>query len=207
VIYSAGEVSSALGTHIPEQNVASNWPLIVEALEALAISSRACEVAAAATVAVETGTFAPIKERGGPAYFEKLYWLNQEKAKELGNLSADDAANFRGRGFVQITGRSNYQHFGEVVGADLVASPELALDPAISARVLAAFFRERRVYGAAEAGNWERVRRRVNGGLNGWADFSTYVKGLNAIHPPHLVQAFTDVDPVAPDVDGNGSGM
>lgn len=63
-----------------------------------------------ATTGHETAwTFEPIEERGGRAYFVRLYWTNQRKARELGNLSAQDAVDFNGKGDVQLTGRNNYR--------------------------------------------------------------------------------------------------
>lgn len=62
-----------------------------------------------ATTYLETAwSFRPIKEIGGNAYFTRMYWDNRSKARVLGNLSAEDAVNYCGRGFVQITGRNNY---------------------------------------------------------------------------------------------------
>jgi putative chitinase len=177
--FTAAQIAAAVNK--PLSNVAIHWPLICAALDDHAILSPACEIAAAATMAVETPSFAPIKERGGPAYFVRLYWTNQAQAKELGNLSPADAINFCGRGDVQITGRANYMHYGKALSLDLVNHPELALDPAPAARILALFFRERGIPLAAASNNWERVRRRVNGGLNGWADFSKYVAALSAL--------------------------
>jgi hypothetical protein len=159
-------------------NVAANWPHVLAALDRQGILSRQCAIAAAATIGVETPRFAPIRERGGPAYFVRLYWTDSNEARELGNLSAEDAVAFCGRGFVQITGRANYKHFGEELKLDLVNNPNVALEPEPAAHCLALFFRERGIHLFAAAGNWERVRRRVNGGLNGWADFTRYVQAL-----------------------------
>lgn len=179
--FSCEQIAAALGPAFRLANIEANWPLISSALHEQGISSRSCEIAAAATTAVETGTFSPCRERGGPAYLIGLYWTNQAKAYELGNLSADDAVRYRGRGDVQITGRANYERYGVKLGLDLVNQPDLALEPAPAARILALYFAERKVHVAAEQGNWERVRRRVNGGLNGWADFKKYVDALSAI--------------------------
>lgn len=184
MIFSSEQIAAALGSKFPRANIERNWPLICSALEKLGISSQACEIAAAATMGVETGSFSPIKERGGPAYFVRLYWADKDKARELGNLSAEDAVDFRGRGDVMITGRGNYTHYGQRIGVDLVANPDRALDPEVAAGILAHFFSERRIDKLAVAGDWERVRRRVNGGLNGWADFSGYVTRLAALRAP-----------------------
>jgi putative chitinase len=184
MIFSSSQVAAALGPKVPAQNIDANWPLVWTALDQYGVDSRACEIAAIATIGVETGAFSPVKERGGPSYFIKLYWENQKKAAELGNKSAEDAVTYRGRGFVQITGRRNYQAYGTLIGRDLIAQPDDALLPVVAAAILATYFRDRRIREAADQGLWERVRRRVNGGLNGWSDFISYVTKLQSLGDP-----------------------
>lgn len=173
-------ISEILGPFGPIENVRVNWPLIEGALERQEISSLATRIAAIATVAVETGRFSPIRERGGPAYFTKNY----EGRADLGNTQPGDGAKFCGRGYIQITGRGNYSEYGRQIGVDLLANPDLALDPAIGAQVLALFFRAKNIPRLAEDGKWESVRRRVNGGLNGWDRFTAYVDALSKALSP-----------------------
>lgn len=95
---------------------------------------------ALATAFHETaGTMQPIRERGGEVYFRRLYdpmGLNPGLAARLGNTAPGDGAMFCGRGYVQLTGRANYAKAAEACHADLVAQPELALQPNIAARIL-----------------------------------------------------------------------
>ena len=78
---------------------------------------------ALATIKHETAdTFEPISERGSDAYLSK-YWTNGNLRRNLGNIEPADAQKYKGRGYVQITGRSNYTRFG------LVNHPEMALEP------------------------------------------------------------------------------
>lgn len=172
----AATISGVLGVHGPVESVSTNWPLVEASLDAAGIYSEMMAVAAIATIAVETGCFSPIKERGGPAYLTDLY----ENRKDLGNIQPGDGAKFQGRGFVQITGRWDYEHFGTETGHDLIGDPSLALDPAVAADVLALFFKERHIPYFANAKNWAMVRRRVNGGMNGWPRFSDAVTKLIA---------------------------
>lgn len=159
------------------KNIAANWSLIQDALELEGILSPACELAAAATVAVETArTFAPIHEFGSEAYLNKKY----DARTDLGNTPEldGDGAKYCGRGFVQITGKANYEVYGRKTNADLVNHPELAMEPLLSAHILALYFKERGVAKAAEAGDWKQVRRRVNGGLNGFEDLMRVINHL-----------------------------
>jgi hypothetical protein len=167
-------ISNCLGPYGPIENVRTNWPLVVAALSKHSLLDIPTCIAAIATIAVETGNFSPIKERGGPAYFTKLY----ENRADLGNTQPGDGPLFRGRGFVQITGRANYTAYGRAMGVDLAGTPDRALEPGIAAEILVLYFRDHNIPGAAALGKWETVRRRVNGGLNGWDRFSKYVDAL-----------------------------
>ncbi len=173
---SAEIISASLAPYGPIDNVRANWPLLEAALDRSGIYSAFTAVAAIATVGVETGKFWPIKEQGGQQYLLNLY----EGRTDLGNNTLGDGARFRGRGFVQITGRYNYTHFATETGHDLVNNPDRAMDPAIAADILALFFKERGIPAAAEAQNWHMVRRKVNGGLTGWDRFIDAVTKLTA---------------------------
>lgn len=77
-----------------------------------------------ATVYHETDKkFQGIEEYGPDSYFKKY-----DGRKDLGNDQPGDGLKFKGRGFVQITGRANYAKFSKILGVDLVANPLLALD-------------------------------------------------------------------------------
>lgn len=155
------------------------WPLVVAALRDEGIDSLAVEIAAAATIQTEVGhRWLPIHEYGGEAYFTKHY----EGRVDLGNNEAGDGAKFAGRGYIQLTGRANYESYGTQLGIPLTDSPDLALDPGNAARILARFFKDNRIPEAAEAGLWTKVRRRVNGGTNGLDLFLAAVRALTASH-------------------------
>jgi putative chitinase len=166
---STAMISAILGECGPLPKVEAHWPLVEAALDQAGIYSPLCAVAAIATIAVETGRFGPIKERGGPTYLANVY----ENRKDLGNANPGDGAKFQGRGFVPIVGRREYERFGKEIGKDLAGNPDLALDPLIAAEILAAYFKERDVQTFADQQNWEMVRRRVSAFANGaeWPRF------------------------------------
>jgi putative chitinase len=90
-----------------------------------------------ATVFHETAyTMQPIKEYGSNQYFINRYWKNEKIRKALGNLSEQDAVDFCGRGYVQITGRANYKKMTKILGVDLVGNPLLAMQPDIAVKIM-----------------------------------------------------------------------
>jgi len=80
--------------------------------------------------------FTPVTEFGQPSYFDK-YNAGTPIGVRLGNTQPGDGFRFRGRGYVQITGRANYERIGRLLGVDLTGNPERALDPEIAYRIAA----------------------------------------------------------------------
>ena len=58
---------------------------------------------------------------------------------KLGNTSEGDGSKYKGRGIIQITGKSNYKAVGEILGVDLVENPELVNDPQYAAAAAMAY--------------------------------------------------------------------
>lgn len=65
-----------------------------------------------------------------------------EGRSDLGNTQAGDGRRYKGRGYVQITGRVNYSHWSRRLGIDLVGKPELASQPDIAAQILVGGMRD-----------------------------------------------------------------
>jgi putative chitinase len=114
-------------------------------------------------------TFEPIVERGQESYFDK-YESNTSIGKTLGNKFIGDGFLFRGRGYAMITGRANYQRFGDLLGIDLVGNPDLACDPEISWKILElgmvrGLFTGRKLsdYFNDDKTDWLQARRIING--------------------------------------------
>lgn len=147
-------------------------PGVLQALHDKGILDKLTLIAALATIRVETGGFRPIQEYGGSTYFTQMY----EGREDLGNTHAGDGARYHGRGFIQVTGRANYRKYGQQLGVNLEGNPDLALDPKISAQILASYFYDHEIDLTAHASDWQEVRRRVNGGYNGLDVFLAYVE-------------------------------
>ena len=107
---------------------------ILAASEGLPIGHRSYLLATARHETADT--MQPITEYGGRKYFDK--YDTGKLAKALGNTPEKDGDGYRyrGRGYVQITGRANYAKAGKKLGVDLIGNPDAALNPDIAARIL-----------------------------------------------------------------------
>lgn len=94
---------------------------LIERFEQSRLVNRLSEFAyILATVKHETAeTFQPVCERGGWNYFKYLIG-------KLGIKNLQEANLYKGRGYVQLTGKINYMLFSELLGIDLITQPELA---------------------------------------------------------------------------------
>lgn len=163
-------------TGCPQIAVQWNWPMLRGALEVYQVGGLLSEIGLAATVAVETAyKFAPIEEfASGEAYD------TGRLAERLGNSPAKDGdgQRYKGRGFIQLTGHDNYREAGIALGLDLLEHPNLALDAGVSAQIAGWYWKTHMVNEACDQRDWKRVRKLVNGGLNGWEPFKRIVDRL-----------------------------
>jgi putative chitinase len=93
-------------------------------------------------------------------------------ASRLGNGPAvtGDGWRYRGRGLIQVTGKTNYQNAGTALGLDLVSHPELLEQPEHAAMSAAWFWAVNGLNELADAGLFDKITRKVNGGLTGQDD-------------------------------------
>ena len=89
--------------------------------------------------AAEIGKIADRTERQ-KAVAEVAYGGSEGKTM-LGNTEVGDGYNFRGRGYIQLTGRSNYSAFGKATGLDLTNHPELAAEPSNAERLAVQYWK------------------------------------------------------------------
>lgn len=131
---------------------------------------------------------------GTDAIAERIYG-NREN---LGNTQAGDGARYIGRGFIQLTGRTNYTAAGDALGLDLVNHPELAEDRANAARIAVWFWTTHRIGPAARSGNVREVTRIVNGHQIGLADRERRYRRYRSVLPAQEPAAVAS--PAAPAV-------
>lgn len=162
----------------PVDNIEQNLPFVLKGLIGQKLVEKPMTLMALATIRAETESFQPISEfrskfnssPGGHPF--DLY----DNRADIGNRGKPDGERYRGRGYIQLTGRFNYAKYGEALGLDnkLVSQPELANDPTIAGKLLARFLKdvERPVKEALLIGDLRTARRLVNGGSHGLDRFT-----------------------------------
>jgi putative chitinase len=88
----------------------------------------------------------------------------------MGNTSPEEAAAYIGRGLIQLTGKDNYRAFGEAIGEDLLANPQLVEEPRYAALSAGWFWNKRGLNALADAMDITTLTIRINGGKIGIDD-------------------------------------
>ncbi len=111
-----------------------HFPIIVQEAQRQGVTNKAQLAYILATSVHESGAGAHMQEfASGSAY---------EGRRSLGNTQPGDGQRFKGRGYVQITGRRNYADWSRRLGVDLVGNPQMAQDPRIAAQILVGGMRQ-----------------------------------------------------------------
>jgi putative chitinase len=124
-----------------------------------------------AQIAHESGELRYVRElASGEAYDTGA------KALSLGNTPEKDGdgQRYKGRGLIQITGRTNYKACGLALGLDLLRRPELLEEPIHACRSAAWFWKTNGLNELADRGDFRKITRRINGGYNGMEDRLKY---------------------------------
>ena len=95
---------------------------------------------------------------------------NKVYSGRMGNTEDGDGAKFIGRGLIQLTGKDNYKAFGEAIGEDLVANPQLVEEPRYAALSAGWFWNKRGLNALADAMDITTLTIRINGGKIGIDD-------------------------------------
>ena len=105
------------------------------------------------------------------ALAEAVYGANSPRGKELGNTDPGDGFKYRGRGYIQLTGKANYAAAGKAIGEDLVQNPDLVNDPIIGARVVA-WYAKNRGLGKLQGADPEAIQLAATKAVAGNLDFT-----------------------------------
>lgn len=107
-------------------------------------------------------------ESGGFRYNEEIASGEAYEGRaDLGNTEPRDGRRFKGRGYIQLTGRTNYTNYSAFVGVDLVAEPHLVSTPSFATDVAGWFWQQAGLNEMADTDDVYAVTKKVNGGQNG----------------------------------------
>jgi putative chitinase len=96
-----------------------------------------------------------------------------EGRKDLGNTQKGDGVRFKGRGLIQITGRTNYTNYGKYRGKDYLTGDNpklLSTDPETAVDCSCWFWKTRKLNELADIDDVRAITKKINGGLNGFED-------------------------------------
>jgi putative chitinase len=146
---------------------------LAAACDAYQITSPKRLAAFLAQIGHESGSLRFVSELWGPTPAQQRY----EGRADLGNTQPGDGSRYRGRGLIQTTGRYNYARVRDRLRARLVPNvpdfeqeAEALEQPQWAALSAADYWGDRDLNTLADVGDFETITRKVNGGLNGYAD-------------------------------------
>lgn len=121
----------------------------------------------------ETGGFQWLTEFGsGQAY---------EGRADLGNTQPGDGPRYKGRGFIQLTGRYNYRAAGADLGLDLEGNPEIVATPSVAAKTAVWYWTKNRLNAKADVGDFRGVTRAINPALKDQAERERLYENAKAV--------------------------
>ena len=126
-----------------------------------------------AQVAHESGELRYVRELGSG--------MKYEGRKDLGNTKQGDGPRYKGRGFLQITGRKNYQMIGEALGLNLIDNPQLLEQPEWAVASAFWFWDRHKLNTWADKDDVMTITKRINGGTNGLADRKKFLLAAKKI--------------------------
>ena len=141
-------------------NIDRFWQPLNDTMDEFEINTPTRQAAFLAQIGHESGSLRYVRELAtGGAY---------EGRVDLGNTEPGDGIKFKGRGLIQITGKANYAACGAALGVDLLADPIALEDPDLAARSAGWFWKTHGCNELADAGNFQKLTKRINGGLTGY---------------------------------------
>lgn len=203
--------------HCPSARRAEYLPFIQQAMEEFEISNYLRTAAFVAQLAHESAELKYMEEiASGAAY---------EGRKDLGNTQKGDGKRYKGRGPIQLTGRTNYQKYGIKLGLDLINNPTIAATKEVGFRIAGLFWKDHGLNELADEGsqivNVTRTRKngtkfverhpafdaitfKINGGFNGKKDRINYYERAKKVLAKDGASDTTDTGSVVEDEPPSG---
>lgn len=167
----AGDISLAtlqsVMPNLPDDLAARYIGPLNQAMREYGINTPQRQAAFLAQIAQESIELTAFEELASGDEYEG--WCNS-----LGNCQPGDGRRYKGRGPIQLTGRSNYRRVGDALGLDLEGNPPLAATPEVGFRVAGYYWQTHGLNELADQGDFREITRRINGGYNGLADRERY---------------------------------
>ena len=174
---SVSEGGEELGTFTPPSGNAATLETYLESFldsngSQLANWGPMAKAAIMAQCAHETGNFKYMKELGNDSYFTKYDPGRHPEARANGNTQVGDGARYKGRGYIQLTWKTNYIKAGQAIRQDLQNNPGLAETKEVAAMLVVWYFKTQRprIGSQNKWGDIRAVTKSVNGGTNGLQD-------------------------------------
>jgi len=153
------------------QCIATYLPMLNDTMAKYAIDTPLRAAHFLAQIIHESGSFNyTVELDSGEAY---------EGRADLGNTQPGDGPLYKGRGFIQLTGRANYSLYGLYLGVDLISAPDLVATT-YPADVSGWFWANHSLNALADADNVNAITRMINGGYNGLQDRIFYLQKAKA---------------------------
>lgn len=155
------QLSKATGARIDR---ATEWlPVIEQAMREFGIDTQRRIAMFLAQIGHESGGMRYTVEIWGNTAAQ----IGYEGRKGLGNNQTGDGFKYRGRGLIQITGRSNYTQVAAALGIDCINEPDLLAEPINAARSAAWWWKSRDLNRFADDDDCKGCTKVINGGYNG----------------------------------------
>jgi putative chitinase len=167
--------------NLPQAKLLLYLPHLNAAMDSHGVDTVLRMAAFVAQLAHESGEFRWMEEIWGPTAAQLRYEPPGDLAKRLGNTRPGDGKLFKGRGPIQITGRFNYQKYGDLLGIDLTANPALAATPEVAFATAGLYWQSNGLNELADAQQFVTITRRINGGTNGLEDRQKYYERAKAV--------------------------
>ena len=119
---------------------------------------------------------AGVPYKGQPCQKAIDYYRSSSGKKNYFDLGVDSKGMaYFGRGLIQLTGKHNYEKYGNLIGVDLVKDGDKALEPKNSYKIASEYLKAK-TWKHVESGDLTRARRSVNGGTNGLSEVNNEYK-------------------------------
>lgn len=159
-----------IAKYATQKNLDLFYPFFDKYMKEYEIVGKLREAAFIAQIIHESGSFKYTEEiASGEAY---------EGRKDLGNIYPGDGRKFKGRGLIQITGRSNYEEISKAFDIDFINNPELLEQAEWAVKSACWWWYKKGLNKISDQWdsinnndkNFRRITKIINGGYNGYAD-------------------------------------